>query len=751
MVPLAEDGGLQQQQDEFDGLFGFSPNGGYEVLSQTLLTLSVGTTGVTVSDKSVWSIPPGTKWFEISWVPSITGRDTATANVSVRSGLIVAVSGGKVPPHSANSMTLAVAPGAQSTPDLVAIAPADASPAAVPDLGVNKPQLFTEPPEQPGLGSAALWIIAMTLATATMVPALLILRDRRVAHVAIPNLPGLFLALTGACASAIEAWDIFTSSSTWQALFIPVSPIAVLPILIAVFGCYQKLGLRQVLTAWLDAIVLISFAMAAGAVVFLAGASSKPVDSAALVLSMLAAALFPAWRSSSHIVRLAALLVPMAALLLTSALSTTTSLSIDQTSAAQWLADDAWPGVAVTASMVAIASASVGASGRSPRADRWIIVVVSLAGMPLLGVASNGYLYWADANQATVAAALFVAAAAGISVMAKAGGAASGVVDARARIGAIAVLAVTCSGFDWISPSWAGFCSTLTIIAGFVLLPRSRTQWARILATVGQREHLRHVLRLQQARTKAAVDRRYHYDSAAAIADEKLTMADYEGKSARLRLESAKAADPRRTELALGTLAGSDPWHSGLAGLSLGTIIGLPLMVATVARSAESTWSAFQAGSVLALALIVLHVARWSAYGLVYGYFYPMLRGRTAFAKSAWFAAVLLVPELTVPWVTHTPSSVVRNLGIDTVQLFAFAAVLALAWEFRQARRAGVSWDGVRDLRSLRALAAPAGAILLALVTAAATTLANEEIPTWVAPSQTQTAPTAPAPTPSQQ
>lgn len=218
-------------------------------------------------------------------------------------------------------------------------------------------------------------------------------------------------------------------------------------------------------------------------------------------------------------------------------------------------------------------------------------------------------------------------------------------------------------------------------------------------------------------------------------------MDEYLQVSNRLRHESAQAGDPRHVELALGTFTGESPWSSAVAGLALGALVGLPLMLVTLVRAAASTWSAEQAGSIAALGLIIVHAARWAVFGLVYGYFYPRLRGRSAFPKAAWFTAAMLPVELVVAWLSNNGTADLSALGIATIQLCAFAAVLALAWETRQARRAGVGWGGIRDLRSLRTLAAPVGAVVLAAVTAAATTFASTEVPTWVAPQQSAVSP----------
>jgi len=130
------------------------------------------------------------------------------------------------------------------------------------------------------------------------------------------------------------------------------------------------------------------------------------------------------------------------------------------------------------------------------------------------------------------------------------------------------------------------------------------------------------------------------------------------------------------------------------------------------------------------------HLARWLGYALLFGYFYPLLRGRTPVVKALALSLAVLAAE-TPPILAALSSEVSSNIadfsGLDLVtavvirmgQVIVFCLVLGLAWERRLAHLAGFTWDRLRNIRSIRALAAPATAVTIAAATALATALAG--------------------------
>lgn len=45
-------------------------------------------------------------------------------------------------------------------------------------------------------------------------------------------------------------------------------------------------------------------------------------------------------------------------------------------------------------------------------------------------------------------------------------------------------------------------------------------------------------------------------------------------------------------------------------------------------------------------AFVVPLVLRWAAYGFLFGYFYPLLRGAGGLSKALWFSLAAVVPAL---------------------------------------------------------------------------------------------------------
>jgi hypothetical protein len=78
-----------------------------------------------------------------------------------------------------------------------------------------------------------------------------------------------------------------------------------------------------------------------------------------------------------------------------------------------------------------------------------------------------------------------------------------------------------------------------------------------------------------------------------------------------------------------------------------------------------------------------------------------------------------MVPlEMFAAWPTLLPHTRALGLLLAGAQTAAFAMLLAVVWEIRTARLADMGWNSVRDLRSLRAIAPPVVAVLVAVTTA---------------------------------
>lgn len=137
--------------------------------------------------------------------------------------------------------------------------------------------------------------------------------------------------------------------------------------------------------------------------------------------------------------------------------------------------------------------------------------------------------------------------------------------------------------------------------------------------------------------------------------------------------------------------------------------------------------SVFPGTSFAQLVMLSLHILRWVVYAAFYGYFYPRLPGNVPVTKSTFFLMAVLLPELTLiplsaPYSTRETLTV---LLLRTGETVVFCYGVGLSWEIRLARLAGLPWSGLRDLRRLSTVTAPAATVIVAVATTIATALAG--------------------------
>ena len=741
LAPMLEDGTVQRESSELDGIFGLYSATPTVGTTTSLVSTNSTSTTVTSADTVEWSFPAGTQIVLLHWLPEVEDPDTGTLSLSVDGGLVAGVSG-QLPTHRADSSVQFGSFNGNASVYVI-LAGADAQTATLTPAGNYFAGISGSDTGWEGLGSAALAVAGALWSLAIAYPAFTVFRWRQDRFDVPENIPATTIALIAGFSSAFVALGALGTLGVYT---VPqgVAWMLMLPLLVLLFlvGAHRRVRLRPIVMDWANTVMVLCTCAGCVAAVFLPAATNRPVAIVALAFGCLSAAVLLAAVSPTHGAKLATILVPLAIVANVNALPTS-YLDPPRFDVEYWLEYGAVPCALFGVSVAAFAWPLLAARNPRRKWRRAVLVLLGLSAIPVLqNVGGNSAnLTWTFAPQIDLMTVAAATAALGVALMIRSGRDAGGVVDAGSRRGAIALLAIACAGYGWVSDPWAGFVVLLTIAAGRVLLPSSTTADGLILANVERRAHSRNVHRLQMMRTITASERQFHRDSVAALAlntSDRLSVAEYEKRSREFRQRTALASDQGLIGHALGTLAGSSPWESALAGLGFGTLIGLPLMAEIFVRTNVSALSVFQAGSILALAVVALHTARWLIYGLVYGYFYTRLRGQSAYAKAIWFAAIMTVPELAASWPTSTSQSVALGSAVVVLRLFAFAGVLATLWEIRQARRAGTGWDGVRNLRSMRALAAPSSAILLAVVTALATALASTEIPQWISPQQSK-------------
>ncbi|WP_066363977.1 carbohydrate-binding protein [Herbidospora mongoliensis] len=202
-----------------------------------------------------------------------------------------------------------------------------------------------------------------------------------------------------------------------------------------------------------------------------------------------------------------------------------------------------------------------------------------------------------------------------------------------------------------------------------------------------------------------------------------MTAASFEEQ--RTALEGAIASDHPGAvdpDLAFATSGGRTPWQNGVAGLLVALAVTVPFTLVYKRPFAEPTDAVTHLlGTRMFLGLPL--------FGLIYGYFYPRIRGDHPLSKAAnLLVAVLLVevaailPEL---FGAEPPGDRLRLLAIVMGEVTLLAVVLGLFWEGRLMRLAREPWHRIRGLLSVRGLAAPLSALTIAVVTTVGAPFAN--------------------------
>ncbi|WP_155126628.1 hypothetical protein [[Actinomadura] parvosata] len=303
------------------------------------------------------------------------------------------------------------------------------------------------------------------------------------------------------------------------------------------------------------------------------------------------------------------------------------------------------------------------------------------------------------------------------------GGSAEGLTEPAAFHTAVLLLLLTRA--QTVDPV-AGIMILLVWAGVFVLLPAPRAELLRAVPPEEHRRLVRDLIRRRSARAALTALLRQ-----AGEGD------DFEQRRQALERAGDEHEGPLDSDLALTTLAGRTPWQNALASLGVGAALSLPFSVVRISESLQGLQAGGQELAAAALALLSL-----PALSMVFGYFYPRVRGTNPVAKClAFFLAALLVELPTYVYTLARASIAQDDWVVPPTADGAFVGVLVavgniavvsiglgLWWEWRLMWLAGEPWGRVRDVRTLRALAAPLAAVAIAAATTAATAMVNNVI-----------------------
>ncbi|TMR98307.1 hypothetical protein [Nonomuraea basaltis] len=206
------------------------------------------------------------------------------------------------------------------------------------------------------------------------------------------------------------------------------------------------------------------------------------------------------------------------------------------------------------------------------------------------------------------------------------------------------------------------------------------------------------------------------------IASGEVSVTDYEEQ--RRSLEQAIAdtnGAPIDPDLAFATTAGRPPWENGLIGAGVGLVLTLPLALVHQWPLGDNPFAILYACRTL---------LTMPAFGFVFGFFYPRVRGDQPLAKALNLLLAGVAVQISTKFTQFTGAELDTGekftlLAVVSGETALFAIGLGLFWEWRLMRLAEEPWAKIRSVRSIRALAAPLTAVLIAAATTVTTTLAS--------------------------
>ncbi|MFC4007944.1 hypothetical protein ACFOY2_11975 [Nonomuraea purpurea] len=243
-----------------------------------------------------------------------------------------------------------------------------------------------------------------------------------------------------------------------------------------------------------------------------------------------------------------------------------------------------------------------------------------------------------------------------------------------------------------------------------------------IVEPANQEEHRRLVRAALHKRLLLVSEQELYRIGRGRIGSGEMSMADFDQR--RHALEAALRQHGRHPESAFATAAGCTPWHNGVHAFTVSLLLSLPFaIVYGRPQGPDLTSYVFDARYLITL----------PAFGFLFGYFYPRVRGTQPMTKALHLTAAALLTELSGYLSTLAEPDIgafdkAQVVGIVVGQVMTVCVGLGLFWEWRIMHLADEPWARVRNLRSVRSLAAPALALILAVGTTAAASAAGQTV-----------------------
>ena len=264
-------------------------------------------------------------------------------------------------------------------------------------------------------------------------------------------------------------------------------------------------------------------------------------------------------------------------------------------------------------------------------------------------------------------------------------------------------------------------------IGAFLLMPASQAHNAIIVLRQSDGEQRRAVTQTLQA----GAARRFLPGASKALndqvtSDSGITFAEAQERIAAIERQTATPEDADNTAVSseqrgFGALASHRPWDRGRWGLLVGAIIGAPWVLLGLAGTSLQV-SGDSYPELAVIASVAPLIIRWAGYGLLFGYFFPLLRGTTGLSKAVWLLVAAVIPALCETLATgHTTASQWHSTVLLLVQLFGFAMTMGILADRAVLRKYGQPTRRLIDLHNLWTVSAWASSVAVALATGIAT------------------------------
>lgn len=268
-------------------------------------------------------------------------------------------------------------------------------------------------------------------------------------------------------------------------------------------------------------------------------------------------------------------------------------------------------------------------------------------------------------------------------------------------------------------------------IAAWLLMPKAQVRHAGVILGQSEQEVATAVRRAMDT----GIARRILPSMAKSMRDEvaagKITFTDAQEKIARLEeLTSTKLHATARghmgsvtdSELAFGGFISPRPWERARWGMTYGAVSGAPWILLGLAGASVPLDAPEGYPELALIAAVAPLVLRWIGYGLLFSYFFPLLRGKSGLGKSISFFAASVAPSILSTLASpHPVGEQWHSAGLLAVQSLIFALTMGLLADLAVLRKHGFTAGRLVDLHSLWTVSAWASSVVVAVATGVAT------------------------------